>query len=113
MKFLGFALLLSVSALLVACESSPPKSEVAEVRTGTWIDVRGASEFDAGHLDGAVNIPHDVIGDKVAAVAPDKDAEIHIYCRSGRRSDIALKTLEGMGYTNVVNEGGYAQLKGR
>ena len=102
-----------VAGLMVACESSPKKGEVSQPRTGNWIDVRTAKEFDDGHLDGAVHIPYEVIGDQIAAAVPDKDAEIHIYCRTGRRSGIALKTLEGMGYTNVVNEGAYARLKGR
>lgn len=102
-----------VAGLMVACESSPSTAEVSQPRTGIWIDVRTAGEFNAGHLDGALHIPYDVIGDQITSAIPDKDAEIHVYCRTGRRSGIALKTLEGMGYTNVVNEGGYAKLKGR
>lgn len=102
-----------VAGLMVACESSPRTSEVSQPRTGTWIDVRTADEFNAGHLDGAVHIPYDVIGNQITASVPDKDAEIHVYCRTGRRSGIALKTLEEMGYTNVVNAGGYAKLKER
>lgn len=113
MKFFGFVMMCLVAGLMVACESPSASGEVSQPRTGIWIDVRTANEFNAGHLDGALHIPYDVIGDQIAAVVPDKDAEIHVYCRTGRRSGIALKTLEGMGYTNVVNEGGYAQLKGR
>ena len=76
-----------------------------------WIDVRSAEEYSTGHVEGAPNIPHDVIGEKIASVQPDKDAEIHVYCRSGRRAGIAKETLEGMGYTNVTNAGGYDDVK--
>jgi len=36
----------------------------------------------------------------------DKDTEIRVYCRSGRRAGIALAALEEMGYTNATNVGG-------
>ncbi len=36
----------------------------------------------------------------------DKDAEIYVYCRSGRRSGIAKAALDEAGFTRVVNAGG-------
>jgi phage shock protein E len=77
------------------------------------IDVRTAEEFGAGHLLGAVNIPYDSIGEKIANVLPDKSAPIILYCRSGRRSAIALKTLQSLGYKSVINAGGYEALKNK
>jgi len=77
---------------------------------GIWIDVRTAKEFNAGHLEHSTNIPHDVIGKHIAEVTTDKDAKIHLYCRSGGRAGTAKRALEGLGYTNVVNEGGYKDL---
>lgn len=71
-----------------------------------WIDVRTADEFSAGHVTQAVNIPYDVIAEGIGSVSEDKDALIYVYCRSGRRSGIAKETLEGLGYTEVVNVGG-------
>lgn len=71
-----------------------------------WIDVRTAQEFSDGHVTQAVNIPYDEIADHINTVAPDKDAPIYVYCRSGRRSGIAKDTLDGLGYTQVVNIGG-------
>ena len=53
-----------------------------------------AEEFNAGHLQDAVNIPHDKIVEGVKAVAPDKDAPINLYCRSGRRAEAALTELK-------------------
>ncbi|MBY0420379.1 MAG: rhodanese-like domain-containing protein [Pararheinheimera sp.] len=76
-----------------------------------WIDVRTAEEYNAGHLEGAINIPYDEIEQKIEAVSTDKTADIQLYCRSGRRSGIALETLRGMGYSKVTNAGAYEQLK--
>lgn len=75
-----------------------------------WIDVRTAQEFDAGHLEGAVNIPYDEIEQNISAISADKAADIQLYCRSGRRAGIALETLRHMGYGNVTNAGSYEQL---
>jgi phage shock protein E len=71
-----------------------------------WIDVRSVDEYQAGHVTQAVNIPHTEIGMRIGEVTDDKDAEIYVYCRSGRRSGIARETLMSMGYNNVINLGG-------
>ena len=68
-----------------------------------WIDVRTAGEFTAGHVEGAVNIPYEEISARIAEVSEDRDAEIYLYCRSGRRADIAKADLEEMGYSKVEN----------
>ena len=70
------------------------------------LDVRSPEEFAAGHLQGAVNIPHDRIAEEIAAAVPDKSVQVILYCRSGRRADTALKTMQAMGYENVSNYGG-------
>jgi phage shock protein E len=69
------------------------------------IDVRTEAEWNDGHIDGAILIPYDVIGDRVGTVAKDKAKRIYVYCRSGRRSKIAKETLEQLGYKDVVNLG--------
>ena len=81
-----------------------------EKEKGVWIDVRSAEEFNAGHLQDAVNIPHDKIIEGVKALGSDKDAPINLYCRSGRRAEAALTELKNAGYTNVTNHGGYEDL---
>ena len=75
-----------------------------------WIDVRTADEFNAGHLAGAAHIPYEEIAARISEVTTDKDATIHLYCRSGNRSGIAQQTLQAMGFKNAVNEGGYDAL---
>lgn len=76
-----------------------------------WIDVRTVEEYKAGHLEGAINIPYDEIEQKIEAVSADKNTAIQLYCRSGRRSGIALESLRSLGYSKVTNAGAYEQLK--
>lgn len=71
-----------------------------------WIDVRTAEEFGAGHVAGAANIPYEEIVERIGEVTSDKEATIYLYCRSGRRSGIALEALQEAGYRNAVNIGG-------
>lgn len=76
-----------------------------------WIDVRSADEFQAGHLKDALNIPHTEIAARIHEVTQDKNAEIELYCRSGRRSGLAEAELKKLGFTKVHNAGGYEALK--
>jgi phage shock protein E len=69
------------------------------------IDVRTESEWKNGHIEGATLIPYDEIKAKIPNVTTDKNAPLALYCRSGRRSEIARKSLHEMGYTNVENWG--------
>lgn len=70
------------------------------------IDVRTPEEFAAGHIEGALNIDYQVIGQRIGMAGVAKDDEVVLYCRSGRRSSIALETLKGMGYKKLQNYGG-------
>jgi rhodanese-related sulfurtransferase len=63
------------------------------------LDVRAPEEYAAGHVPGAVNIPHDQIASRLAEVPKDKD--VVLYCRSGRRSALAGEVLAGNGYTRL------------
>jgi phage shock protein E len=75
------------------------------------IDVRTPQEFKFGHIEGAVLIPFDEIGNKIAKTVTDKNAPIALYCQSGSRSGAAYRTVESMGYTNAVNYGGISGAK--
>ncbi len=80
---------------------------------GHWIDVRTPEEYAEGHVAGAKNIPHDTIAERIAEVTTDKNATIHVYCKSGRRAEKARETLLELGYKNVTNHGGYEDVKDR
>lgn len=74
------------------------------------IDVRTAEEFAQGHIEGALLMPHDQIANLIGTAKISKDTPIAVYCRSGRRSELAKQTLEDLGYTSVVNAGAYEEL---
>ena len=58
------------------------------------LDVRELSEFEEGHIPGAVLLPVGTITkDTAAAVIPDFDTEVLVYCRSGNRSQTASSAL--------------------
>ena len=112
-----FTAVLSATAIAVpffASANTAPQTEQSAVQPekakGVWIDVRSADEFNSGHLQDAVNIPHDQILARIQAVSPDKNAPVNLYCRSGRRAETALNELKNAGYTNVTNHGGYEDL---
>ena len=58
-------------------------------------------------------MPHDMIGSMIEARVPDKKTPISLYCRSGGRSEMALKTLVSLNYTNVENLGGIQAAAGK
>lgn len=70
------------------------------------LDTREQSEYEEGHIPGAIVIPHTEIEAKAPEMLPDKDKLILVYCRSGRRSKIAAEALVKLGYTNVKEFGG-------
>lgn len=55
-----------------------------------------------GEIQGTdVFVPYDQVASQLGKLPAAKDAKILVYCRSGRMSTIAAKTLVGLGYTNV------------
>lgn len=72
------------------------------------IDVRTKEEYNDGHVEGAINIPVDVIEQNDLNGANKSDS-IAVYCRSGGRAGMAKAILEKRGFTNVSlhNEGRY------
>ena len=70
------------------------------------LDVREQDEYDAGHIPGAMLLPYTEIESKAEKMLTDKDEQLFIYCRSGRRSKIAAEALVELGYTNVKEFGG-------
>ena len=84
------------------------------VKSNVVIDVRTPEEFAGGHVEGAINIPYDTITPNLPALARiGKDENIVLYCRSGRRSGIAMQTLASQGYRNLRNGGGLDALASR
>ena len=66
------------------------------------LDVRTPAEFAAGHVPGARNISHDELPARLGEFAASKDQDVVLYCRSGRRSQIAAQALREAGYTRLL-----------
>ncbi|GAA4408534.1 hypothetical protein GCM10011450_00010 [Advenella faeciporci] len=103
---LGFNTTTYVHAQVEAVTSQQTKEQAP-----IWIDVRTPAEFESGHVSDAINIEYQNLGSAIMSIVPNKDASINLYCRSGRRSEIARQTLLNMGYTNVTNKGAYESVK--
>lgn len=67
------------------------------------LDVRTAEEYAQGHVEGAVHIPYDQLPQRVGEIAAAKDKDVVLYCRSGRRSEIAAGTLQEKGFTRLLH----------
>lgn len=59
------------------------------------------AEYEAGHIPGALNLSHDQVETRLAELAPYKSREIVAYCRSGRRTALALEVLEANGFEQL------------
>ena len=72
------------------------------------IDVRTLEEFVAGRIAGSVLLPYDQItaASAAATIGPNKERTVIVYCRTGRRSEIAAATLAALGYRKVLDLGG-------
>ena len=70
------------------------------------LDVRTEEEFAEGHIKDAILIPDYEITEKAESVLMDKEQQILVYCRSGRRSKNAASQLVELGYSNVKEFGG-------
>ncbi len=76
------------------------------------IDVRTGPEYEAGHIEGAINVPLNSIHFIVNHVR-DIEAPLYVYCQSGARSGQATSMIREMGFKNVKNIGGVNRYKGK
>jgi sulfur-carrier protein adenylyltransferase/sulfurtransferase len=94
-------------------EVTPPEVDaLREANKATLVDVREESEWDQGHVPGAVHISKSYIEQQIEGAVPDRDARVVTYCAGGVRSLFAARTLRDMGYSNVASmSGGFQQWK--
>jgi sulfur-carrier protein adenylyltransferase/sulfurtransferase len=76
------------------------------------VDVRERDEWAEGHIPGAVHIPRGNLESRIEAAVPDRSTPVVVYCSSGNRSAFAAKSLEELGYEDVVSlAGGFTDWK--
>lgn len=83
-----------------------------EVLKGTAVlyDVRTSAEYSEGKFNSAVNYP---LQDLQSGKSPitTKDKKIYVYCRSGNRSEQAVKILKDSGFTRVIDLRGLSDVQ--
>jgi sulfur-carrier protein adenylyltransferase/sulfurtransferase len=76
------------------------------------VDVRELDEWSEGRIPGAIHIPRGFLESRIEQAVPDRAQPIFLYCAAGNRSAFAAKSLEELGYENVVSlAGGYTDWK--
>lgn len=105
--------LAAVAAVIVAkllLSRRVPAAVVAEkLKAGaTVVDVRSEAEFRSGAYRGALNVPLQGLSQQLHRIP--KDRPVIVYCASGARSAVAVRTLRKAGYADVSNGGGLRDL---
>jgi phage shock protein E len=75
------------------------------------LDVRTPEEFGSGHVEGALNVPVQVLAEQLSTLPAKKDQDVVVYCRSGARSARAASILKDAGFTKVHDLGGMSNWK--
>ena len=76
------------------------------------LDVREPEEYDEGALPGVLHIPRGHLEAQIEGRALDRDQTIVVYCAGGVRSAFAARTLQELGYSNVLSmAGGFGKWK--
>jgi rhodanese-related sulfurtransferase len=82
-------------------ELSTWKASLEEAEDPYLLDVRTPEEYQEAHIEGSWLIPYGELDTRADELPEDKDETLWVYCRTDRRSQIALESLEEMGYTDV------------
>ncbi len=83
-----------------------PEQAVREQGKAVFLDVREADEYAQGAIPGAVHIPRGYVEIQVEGRLSDKSMPVVVYCAGGTRSAFAAKSLQELGYTDVVSMAG-------
>lgn len=76
------------------------------------LDVREPDEYDQGAIPGALHIPRGHLEAQIEGRIADKSAPVLVYCAGGVRSAFAAKTLQELGYSDVLSvAGGFGKWK--
>lgn len=105
----------SVSQLVVQTKKLVKTIDLAEFKSvvdkkdyDLLIDVREPGEYAQGYVPGAVNIPRGLIEFKIWPYVgfpekTDTGKKIILYCKTGGRCSLAAKSLQDLGFINVMS----------
>jgi len=86
-------------------EVDPAGAELEGARA-LFLDVREADEYAQGAIPGALHLPRGFLEVQIEGVVPGKERPIVVYCAGGTRSAFAAKSLQELGYADVVSMAG-------
>ena len=76
----------------------------------TVIDVRSKTDYDKGHIEGAISIPHEELKERLGEL--DKNSKYVTHCNKGTTGNAAQNLLLNSGFSEVYNlSGGYSQYR--
>ena len=118
-SFIKFSFFLIVFSLTLSCqtnsEAAVTKVNKSDMKTDVigknvqLVDVRTSEEYEAGHIDGALNF--NIIDSKTFVQQIEnlsKDEPVYLYCKMGGRSSRAADLLKEKGFTTIFDySGGY------
>ena len=103
---------------------SQTKTQIREINTAAaaerraaepatvMLDVREPDEWEQGAIPGSLHIPRGHLETQIESRVSDKTTPLIVFCAGGVRSAFATKTLNDLGYDNVVSvEGGFGRWK--
>lgn len=103
----------SVALLLAGCTQSDLASVSAKEAATMFaeqkaiiVDVREDSEWNEGHIAGAIHIPLAQVESRLSELVQYKDSTVIVQCHSGKRSAKAAGLLQGAGFSKVYNLAG-------
>ncbi|MDG1052444.1 MAG: rhodanese-like domain-containing protein [Flavobacteriaceae bacterium] len=115
----NFSLIATILLIFSSCDNSTDKFKILDymefknqiVNNVQLVDVRTSEEFNAGHIEGAINI--DFKNEELfyqLFKGLDKKNPVYVYCRSGNRSKKSADKLLELGFSKVYDlKGGYIE----
>ncbi len=100
----GMEAWISERRMVSTVESIPAIELESNYQSLNILDVRKASEYQAEHVEDAINNPLDYITEWFSEI--DRDRLYHVHCKSGYRSMIAISILKSKGFDNLVDVAG-------
>ncbi|TPD67283.1 MBL fold metallo-hydrolase [Flavobacterium microcysteis] len=80
---------------------SPEQFESEANENSIIVDARKPGEFNAEHVENALNIPLDFVNEQLSEVP--KEENFYLHCAGGYRSVIMASILKSRGYHNMIN----------
>ena len=110
MKKIIITLICSCFALSIYAQQTKPTKKITVTklerkisRKIQLVDVRTAKEFKEDHIGNAINIDVNSPDFEAKLQQLQKNKRVYVYCRSGKRSAIALKKMDSLGFNKVYN----------